>query len=205
MGAYNFNTTVGQTVARELLIAYLNTGTYASPVWKPIGKRVEDSSADYDWGEESSQDILGNTNNSMKKPVISQTFDPCKLEAGDEAQLKIWNLAIVDQDAQALSAQDMLIVHYYAGFAERYPACMVKPSSIGGEGGGSVGMPLDVTYGGARVIGTASKASDGSVAFTPETSRASIPYMRKPTVSNVDDNDKENKSIIENDNEQSLS
>ena len=46
----NFNTTPGQTVARELLIAYLNTGTHEEPVWSPIGKRVEDSSAEYDWG-----------------------------------------------------------------------------------------------------------------------------------------------------------
>ena len=38
-----FNTTAGQTIARELLIAYLNTGTEESPVWSAFGKRVEDS------------------------------------------------------------------------------------------------------------------------------------------------------------------
>lgn len=172
MADYEFNTTVGQAIARELLIAYLNTGTAETPVWSPIGKRVEDSSAEYDWGEESSQDILGNTNNSMKKPVISQTFDPCKLENGDAALEKIWNLAIVQQDAQALCAQDMLIVHHYAGFAERYSACMVKPSSLGGEGGGNVGMPLDITYGGERTIGTATRAADGKITFTPATTPA---------------------------------
>ncbi|MCR5138496.1 MAG: hypothetical protein K6C12_15615 [Oscillospiraceae bacterium] len=30
-----FNTPAGQTVARELLICYLNTGTAATPVWSP--------------------------------------------------------------------------------------------------------------------------------------------------------------------------
>ena len=68
----------------------------------------------------------------------------------------------------------MLIVHLYAGtkdtaaFAERYSSCMVKPSSLGGEGGGFVGMPMDITYGGARTVGTAA-VSAGTVTFTADT------------------------------------
>ena len=75
----NFNTTSGQTIARELLIACLNTGTAAQPTWTPIGKRVEDSSEEMDWSKESSQDILGNVFTTMKKPVITQNFDPMHL------------------------------------------------------------------------------------------------------------------------------
>ena len=172
MADYEFNTTEGQTIDRALLIAYLNTGTSSSPIWSPIGKRVEDSSQEFDWSEETKQDILGSTYTTMKKPVITQTFDPCELDAGDEAQKKIWNLAIVQQDNNALANMDMLIVHLYAGtantavFAERYESCMIKPTGLGGEGGGSIGMPVDVTYGGKRTIGTAS-VSDGTVTFTP--------------------------------------
>ena len=172
MADYTFNTTPGQTVARDLLIAYLNTGTSSEPTWSPIGKRVEDSSAEYDWSDETKQDILGSTWGTMKKPIITQTFDPCELDAGDEAQKKIWDLAVVKQDAQSLANMDMLIVHLYAGtantavFAERYESCMIKPSSLGGEGGGNIGMPIDVTYGGKRTIGTAS-VSGGTVTFTP--------------------------------------
>ena len=173
MADYTFNTTPGQTVARELLIAYLNTGTNSAPTWSPIGKRVEDSSAEYDWSDETKQDILGSTWGTMKKPIITQTFDPCELDAGDESQKKIWDLAVVKQDAQALANMDMLIVHLYAGtantavFAERYESCMIKPSSLGGEGGGNIGMPIDVTYGGKRTVGTAA-VSNGTVTFTPE-------------------------------------
>ena len=43
-----FNTTAGQTVGREMLIAYLNTGESGTPTWSPIGKRVEDSSIELD-------------------------------------------------------------------------------------------------------------------------------------------------------------
>ncbi len=173
MADISFNTVSGQTIARELLILYLNTGTYASPTWKAIGKRVEDSSMEFDWSDESSQDILGNVNTTMKKPIITQSFDPCPLDAGDEAQVRIWNLAVKDQDAQALAAQDLLLVHAYAGtsqtscFAERYPSSMVKPTGLGGEGGGNVGMPIDVTFGGKRETGTATVA-DGTVTFTAD-------------------------------------
>ena len=168
-----FNTTAGQTIDRELLIAYLNTGTSVSPEWSAFGPRVADSSMEYDSQESSEKDILGTTRTTMKKPIVTQTFDPCYLDSGDKALTKIWELAVKKQDAAALANQDVLIVHHYAGtaktavFAERYEGAMVKPSSLGGEGGGFVGMPIDVTYGGTRTTGTASVTA-GVVTFTAD-------------------------------------
>ena len=168
-----FNTTAGQTVSRELLIAYLNTGTAETPVWSPVGKRVEDSSIEMDWSTETKTDIFGDTYTTGKKATKTQTFDPCELDASDVAQQKIWNLAIRDNDVNAILNQDMLIVHAYAGtantavFAERYSACAVLPTGLGGEGGGTIGMPIDVTYGGTRTTGTAS-ISAGVVNFTAD-------------------------------------
>lgn len=173
MADLTFNTTPGNTVARELMIAYLNTGTSSAPVWSPVGRRVEDSSMEMDWSEETKNDILGQTYTNLKKPTITQTFEPGELDSDDTAQVKIWNLAVKDQDYAALANMDMLIVHFYAGtsgspFAERYSACTVRPTGLGGEGGGSVGMPVDVTYGGVRTVGTAAKDADtGAVTFTP--------------------------------------
>lgn len=172
MESLTFNTPENQTVDRKLLVACLNTGTNEAPVWSPVGKRVEDSSAEYDWGEESVTDIFGNTYTSMSNPKITQTFDPWQLDAGDKAQLKIWNAAIRDQDTNALCNMDMLILHMYAGtkdtafFAERYASCAVKPTSLGGAGGGKLGMPIDVAYGGERTIGTAA-VKEGAITFTP--------------------------------------
>ncbi len=172
MDDLTFNTVPGQTIKRGLLIVYLNTGTASAPTWSPVGKRVEDSSVEYDWGEETSTDIFDVTRTKLKKPTQTQTFDPCDLDGDDAAQLKIWNLAIKEQNAAALSNLDMLIVHFYAGtetapFAERYTSCAVKSSRLGGEGGGNIGMPIDITYGGTRTIGTASKTDEG-VVFTEE-------------------------------------
>lgn len=173
----NFNTPAGQTIARELMIAYLNTGTESDPVWSPFGKRTSDSSIDYDWGEDTSKDILGNTWTTMKKPTMTQSFDPWDLDGGDAAQQKIYQLAVIEQNAQALTSMDVMIAHFYSGskeaaFAERYSSCMVKPSSLGGEGGGNLGMPVDVTYGGERTVGTVSRGADGAVTFSPGTSAA---------------------------------
>lgn len=171
MADLGFNTTAGQTVDRELLIAYLNTGTSTEPVWSAIGKRVEDSSMEYDWSKESKQDILGNAFTTMKKPIITQSFDPIPLDAGDAAAVKIWNLSVKDQDAQALANQDMLIGHFYATsgaaiFAERYESCAVDMSSNGGEGGGTLGISTEITYGGTRTTGTITKGTGGKIEFT---------------------------------------
>lgn len=172
MADLTFNTASGAVVERKMLILYLNTGTSSVPVWSAVGKRVEDSKMEYDWGEETKTDIFGDNYTTMKKPTITQTFEPCELDSGDAAQVKIWNMAIKEQDVSAMTNNDLLVVHTYAGtantavFAERYASCMVKPSGLGG--GANIGMPIDVTFGGARTKGTAA-ATDGTVTFTAET------------------------------------
>ena len=173
MPSQTFNTVPNRTIQRDLLIAYLNTGTTSNPIWDPLGRRVQDSSTELDWEADTVRDILGSTYGTMKKPKITQTFEPCDLDGGDDAQLKIWNLAVRDQDNQALAAQDMLIVHFYAGeevspFAERYTGCMIEVTGLGGEGGGNIGMPFTVTYGGVRITGTASLGTGNAVTFTPD-------------------------------------
>ncbi len=170
--AFSFTGTAGQTMERELLVAYLNTGTSQSPTWSPLGARVEDSSEEFDWQDETTTDILGVKRNSMKKPTITQTFDPSKLDSGETALKTVWDLAVREQNFTALAAQDMLIVHFYAQdtnyFAERYSGCMIRPTSLGGEGGGDLSMPLEVTYGGTRTTGKASKSAGGAVTFTAD-------------------------------------
>lgn len=174
--SFKIKTPAGQTVERQLYLVFGNYGTAEAPQWGALGKRVEDSAAEMDWGEETKQDILGDTYTTMKKPVISQTFDPCELDSGDEYQQYIWNLAMVDQNAAELCNQDLLRVHLYAvdedgnAFAERFRSCMVKPTSLGGPGGGTLTMPIDITFGGERVKGTAAvDMTAKSVTFTPAT------------------------------------
>jgi hypothetical protein len=169
-----FNTVAGQPVDRELLILFVNTGSDSAAVWSPLGTRVTDSSMEYDWQKDSNKDILGTTRTTMKKPIITQDFEPCELDAGDVALTHIWNLAVKEQNAAALANQDILIVHHYAGtkktavFAERYKGAAIEATGLGGEGGGFVGMPLTVTPGGERITGTAAVGSNGEITFTPD-------------------------------------
>ncbi len=77
-------------------------------------------------------------------------------------------------NVQALSNMDAMVAHFYvdsgeAKFAERYPNSSISVSSLGGEGGGIIGMPIDVTYGGARQLGSVTKASNGTVTFSAAT------------------------------------
>lgn len=169
MADYTFTTTDGSTIAREQLLLYLNTGTEKEPVWSLMGHRVEDSSMEMDWQRESGKDIVGNTRNTMKKPIITQSFDPWDLAGNDEAQKKIWDLAVVKQDAQKLCSMDVLLEHRYAGFAERYQASSIEVTGLGGPGGGNISMPINVTFGGTRTVGTVSTDTSGKVTFTQDT------------------------------------
>ena len=172
MADMTFITAENQAVGRSLLALYLNTGTKDAPAWSPVGKRVEDSSMELDWQRESKKDIFDNTYSTMKDPIITQSFDPWELANGDKAQLSVWNKAIRDHDAAALASMDMLVVHLYAGakdavFAERYDSSAVETTGLGGAGGGNIGMPITVTFGGTRTVGTA-KVADGVVTFSPD-------------------------------------
>ena len=171
MSDTTFNTTANQTVGRDLLILCLNTGTKEAPVWSPVGTRVADSSMAYDWSKERSTDILGNAYTTLNKPKITQSFEPWQLDAADKAQQMIWNAGIRDQDADKLANMDVLVVHKYAGtpatamFAERYASCAVTPTSLGGTGGGKLAMPIEVSFGGERTVGTAAIAN-GAFTFS---------------------------------------
>lgn len=184
--AFKINAANGETVNRHAMIAYLNTATYASPDWGPIGYRVTDSSLEYDWSKEDSKDIIGNTFSTMKTPVVTQSFDDWPMSGGDKAQEMIANTAIVDQDARKLASMDLMIAHYWltesgavaSSFAERYPASAIEPASLGGEGGGNLVSSINVTYGGTRELGTVSN-DDGTVTFTKDTVSTQASTMRE--------------------------
>ena len=119
-----------------------------------------------DWQRETTKDIVGATRNSLKTPTITQSFEPWDLTNGDAAQKKVWDLAFVEQNAQALSNMDVLLEHRYASFAERYDASSIEVTGLGGAGGGNLGMPINVTFGGIRTVGTVTATTDG-VNFVP--------------------------------------
>ena len=67
-----------------------------------------------------------------------------------------------------------MIGHFYvtsgeAKFAERYSGCAIAVTSIGGDGGGTLNIASEITYGGTRTLGTVKKGSTGKIEFTADT------------------------------------
>lgn len=175
---YNIVTTgEGVSATREMMITFLNTGATDAPVWSAMGAKVTDSSVEYDWSIENNTDILGNAYTTAKTAQMSQSFSGNEVIAGDSVMNHLVNLAVVQKDAAKLVNQDCLVVHLYLqddngkSFAERYPASAVVPTTIGGEGGAALVTDIDVTYGGARAVGTAEKTTDG-IQFTADSDAA---------------------------------
>ena len=160
----------GKTIARKMyVVAY--KGTEGKLVG--IGKRVEDSSAEYDHNTSTLKDILGGVYGTMETPVITQTFDEFPLDPGDEFQAKILQLHVIEQDVQALSNMELYRIHLHLtdesgnAFCERYPSCMVEPTGYGGAGGGNLTQPITVTFGGDRETGHVTVSpEDGSMTYT---------------------------------------
>lgn len=166
-----FNTPAGQTIDRGLMVLCLNTGTDAAPVWSPVGSGVESSDMEFDWNKNTVTDILGIVRTTMRKPQITQSFDPFPLHSGDAAAEKLWNLGIKEQNAQALANLDMLVAHLYVGtgWGERYSSCSADVNRIGGDGGGNITIGSEVTFGGTRTLGTVTKGTNGTLVFTEDT------------------------------------
>ena len=90
----DFNTPVGQTIDRHLLVMCI-TADKTNPKWTPVGSRVPDSSEELDWSKDTSTDILGKVRTTMKKPVITQSFDPLPMDREDPVAKLLWNLATI--------------------------------------------------------------------------------------------------------------
>lgn len=163
----------GKRATRELLVTYLNTGTYESPAWAPLGRTSSDSSIERDWSVDTKTCIYGDVFTSAKKPTKTQSFSDNDIIAGDKVQNHLLNIAVVKEDVSEIVNQDVLIAHLYLTdsadkpFAERYPSSAVVMTTTGGEGGGMLVTDIDVTYGGVRETGTISNTG-GTVTFTAD-------------------------------------
>lgn len=163
----------GKRATRDLLVTYLNVGTYESPTWAPLGRTSSDSSIERDWSVETKTGIYGEVFTNAKKPTKTQSFSDNDIIAGDDVQNHLLDIAVVKEDVSSVVGQDVLIAHLYLTddaskpFAERYPSSAVVMTTTGGEGGGMLVSDIDVTYGGAREVGTVTNAG-GTVTFTAD-------------------------------------
>ena len=162
---------------REYLLLAVNTGSAETPVWSLVGTRVESSDLEYDYSQENGQDILGNAYTTLRKPILSQSFDSVPFIGGDPVLENIYTNTRA-QDISAMTNYDCLLIHRYSGTAgtqssgasydaERYAASAILCTSQGGEGGGYLNYGLECTFGGTRTLGSATISDAGVIAFAP--------------------------------------
>lgn len=168
--ATTFNLAAGAKADRKLLLTCVNVGTALAPEWEILGAGIEESAVEFNFEEEVKTDILGRTSSTINKPQRKQSFDPYTIMDGSKLQVKLYNI-IRNERWSELTSMDMLLIHTYVGSAgafdaERFTGSAINPQSLGGSG--TLDMPIEVTFGGERTLGTAA-VSGGTVTFTEAT------------------------------------
>ena len=166
-----FNVTAGLEIERKYMTTWVNVGDSETPVWECVGAGVEDSAIETNADVSTTTDILGVTKTKVNKLERAQTLDPMTATGGSLLQVKLYN-DIRYEKLSAMSAYEVMIVHGYVGTdasfeAELYGACTLLVTSIGGSS--YVDMPIEITLGGEKTLGTSSKfKSTDTPVFTPE-------------------------------------
>lgn len=156
--ATTFNVADGLEVERKLLTTWVNTGTSAAKVWECVGVGVEDSSIEMNVDKSKLTDILGVTRTKINKMERVQSFDPMTVRGGSDLQVKLHNQIRNDRLAE-MSAYEVMIVTGYVGAAatfeaELYSGCTISVTSLGGSA--YVDMPIEIDFGGTKLLGTSS-------------------------------------------------
>jgi len=141
--------------------------------YKIVGRRVADSSLDFNTGEETDTDILGITDTDITGMEESQEFEfPITSEDYD---LYAWAKDIYFRRAWAeFKGVRGLQIHAYEGNTGAYSAlefdsCTFVLQSLGGAGeGGRLNVSFILRFGGETRIGTVNTARLGeTITFTP--------------------------------------
>ena len=137
-------------------------------VWEPLGIGTEDASITYDYDEATTTDIWDITETQVNKVNQSISFDPYYVKAGDTLQAIL--IDMLNREAWGeLSSFKVLVARYYLGTdgnyqAMTYDACTIKVQS---EGGSSyVSMPIDISIGGHKTMGTVNLRPPSIPVFT---------------------------------------
>ena len=167
----------GDGAKREAFSLWYNTGTASTPAWDIVGYKLEsgDMSIEYET-DETKKDILGNTFVTLAGAKRSFDLSDWTIIQGNKLQVAVTNaLRYENVGGMAFmeSGGDFCIVQHYAGtaqsamLAERYKACSIKPTRLGGDGGANLTTDISVVLGGDKEIGTAAiDASTGDMTFT---------------------------------------
>jgi hypothetical protein len=136
-----------------------------------LGRRVEDSSIEFNPDIQTSTDILGITYSDVNKTEPQQALDPAYIMGGSDLSAYLTD-AMLSNNIQAYNGK--FTVYIIAAFigdstngykAVKHSGCSIIPTSIGGDS--YVAMPLEIHYSNDITVGTVDKLSD-DFTFTPD-------------------------------------
>lgn len=171
-----FNLQTNQKAERKLLVTCVNVGDSVSdssgtPEWQIVGVGVEDSAIEYNPDTETTTDILGITETTVKKFETSQDLDPMTVRGGSKLALKLYNQIKYNRLSE-FAMYDVMQIHAYVGDdtngyeAEVHKNCTLTPQSLGGDA--TVDMPINISYSNDKIHGTVNHYKYGeTVTFTP--------------------------------------
>lgn len=128
-----------------------------------LGKRVEDSSIEFNPDIATSTDILGITYTDVNKTEPQQTFDPFNIIGGSKLASYLVDAALSNDITKYNNNFTVYVISAFIGASEAYKTvkhtgCSIIPTSLGGDAW--VQMPIEVHYSNNITKGTVDKLAD---------------------------------------------
>lgn len=159
-------------VRRNKLACAVDFSDTETPDFRVVAYKITESALNFNIETETGTSIDGKRFGSATSSILTQSFEPHRVVAGDAGLLSAKLIHHIRNDElEKLSKFKCVLIWGLLGEdglydAEMYDECMVIPQSIGGST--YLDMPLEVTFGGNVVKGTADKLT-GKITFTPDT------------------------------------
>lgn len=162
--ANQFNLAANRRAERKLLITCVEwqelVGTTPTQRREIVGKRITDSSIEYNPDIVTENDILGNTYTDVNKTQPEQSLDPFTILGGS----KLAELLNDIRKRNALAELNQFTVYVITAFvgnsstgydAEKHENCTITYDRIGGED--NVDFPITIHYSNDLTTGTVDK------------------------------------------------
>lgn len=153
-----WSTTSGQTTAEHRQV---------------LGVYVENASMEFNSELKIAVDILGVTRTDVNKTQPQMTFDPLYIDTRSDFVNYLVNAALDNDTSKYNGAFNVYLISAWEGTSSAIPTrkhrnCTILPTSLGGDGGSYLSMPIEVHFSNDIVKGTIDKLED-DFTFTPTT------------------------------------
>lgn len=155
---YTYEAVTGSTAP-----AFAESTYYKRIAREILGKRVEDSSIEFNADTTTATDILGITYTDVNKTEPQQSFDPFNVIGGSKLASYLVDAALSNDISKYNNVFNVYVITAFIGNSSAYSTvkhtgCSIIPTSIGGDAW--VKLPIEVHYSNNITKGTVNKLAD---------------------------------------------